>query len=212
MFSSDVHPDGRVVKIFTKISVTIRRFVHHIDKQRFILINGDSSMTEQEFKETVLPHHAMMLAEAIRLLKNRDEALDCLQDSVTSLWKSRWELAKVGNIKAYCIRSVTNRALGMIRQRRNTCSEYSNDLPGDITPVSSVERRENVEILRKAIKLLPENERKVVLMKAINGMSGDEIAEATGFTISNVRVLLYRGRKRIKDYLKNMDYDGKGFE
>ena len=170
-------------------------------------------MTEKEFKETVLPHHAMMMAEAMRLLKNRDEALDCLQDAVTSLWKSRRELAKVGNIKAYCIRSVTNRALGMIRQRRNTSSEYSNDLPSDVTPASAVERRENAAILRKAIKLLPENERKVVLMKAINGMSGDEIAEATGFTATNVRVLLHRGRNRIKDYLKqNMDYDGKGFE
>ncbi|MDE5849321.1 MAG: RNA polymerase sigma factor, partial [Muribaculaceae bacterium] len=64
-----------------------------------------------------------------------------------------------------------------------------------------VERREKVAILRKALKLLPENEREVVMMKAINGMSGDEIAEATGLSTTNVRVLLHRGRKRIKDYM-----------
>ncbi|MDE6479101.1 MAG: sigma-70 family RNA polymerase sigma factor [Muribaculaceae bacterium] len=160
-------------------------------------------MTEKEFKETVLPHHKMMQAEAMRLLKDRDEALDCLQDAVTALWKSRLELANVSNIKAYCIRSVTNRALEMMRQRHISYSEYYNkDLPSDVTAASEVERRENVAALRKAIKLLPEKERNVVLMKAINGMSSDEIAEATGLTSNNVRVLLYRGRKRIKDYLK----------
>lgn len=159
-------------------------------------------MTEKEFKETVLPHHAMMLEEAMRLLKNRDEALDCLQDAVTALWKARKELTKVSNIKAYCIKSVTNRALEMIRQRRLPYSEYGDDLPSDVTPASTVESIEKVAILREAIKALPENERNVVVMKAIQGMSGDEIAEATGFSSANVRVLLYRGRKRIKDYLK----------
>lgn len=170
-------------------------------------------MTEKEFKETVLPHHQMMLEEAMRLLKNRDEALDCLQDAVTALWKSRLELNKVSNIKAYCIRSVSNRALEMIRQCHVAYSECRKDIPSEGTADSEVERRENVSILKKAIKLLPENERKVVLLKAINGMSSDEIAKSTGFTATNVRVLLHRGRKRIKDYLKkNMDYDGKGFE
>ena len=170
-------------------------------------------MTEKEFKEAVLPHHSMMLAEAMRLLKNRDEALDCLQDAVTSLWKSRIELAKVSNLKAYCIRTVSNRALEMIRQRHVSYSEYGKDLQSDVKSDSEVERSENAAILKKAIKLLPENERKVVLMKAINGMSSDEIADAIGLTSNNVRVLLYRGRKRIKDYLKkNMDYDGKGFK
>ena len=56
--------------------------------------------------------------------------------------------------------------------------------------------------MRNAIKILPENERNVVLMKAIKGMSSDEIADSTGLTSNNVRVLLPRGRKRIKDYLK----------
>ena len=158
-------------------------------------------MTEQEFKETVLPHHQMMLGEAIRLLKNRDEALDCLQDAVTALWKSRQELAKVSNIKAYCIKSVSNRALEMIRQHKISDSEYGKDLPSDMTAASAVERRENAAILRKAIKHLPENERKVVLLRAINGMSSDEISKTTGFSPTNVRVLLHRGRKRIKDYM-----------
>ncbi len=158
-------------------------------------------MTEQEFKETVLPHHSMMLAEAMRLLKNRDEALDCLQDAVTALWKTRGELSKVSHIKAYCIKSVTNRALEMIRQRHAANTDISNDILSEASPSSAVESKENITILREAIRHLPESERKVVVLKAIRGMTSDEIAEASGLTAANVRVLLHRGRKRIKDYL-----------
>ncbi len=158
-------------------------------------------MTEKEFKETVLPHHKMMLAEALRLLKDRDEALDCLQDAVTSLWKIRGELRKVSNIKAYCIKSVSNRALEMIRQRQISYSEYDKDILSDDTSSSAIERKEKIAILREAVKLLPENERKVVMLKALKGLSSDDIAEAAGLSTANVRVLLHRGRKRIKDYL-----------
>ena len=90
-------------------------------------------MTEKEFKETVLPHHQLMLAEALRLLKNRDEALDCLQDAVTALWKSRKELTTVKNVKAYCMKIVCNRALEMIRQRKISDSEYGKNLQSDGT-------------------------------------------------------------------------------
>ncbi len=159
-------------------------------------------MTEQDFKETVLPHHGVMMAEAMRLLKNRDEALDCMQDAVTALWKSRSKLTQVSNIRAYCIKSVSNRALEMIRHRQDRYSDYGEDLPSDESATSEIEGKEKATILREAIKLLPENERKVVLLKAIKGMTSDEIAEASGLTPVNVRVLLHRGRKRIKDYLK----------
>ncbi len=158
-------------------------------------------MTEQEFKETVLPHHSMMLAEALRLLKNRDEALDCLQDAVTSLWNSKSKLTSVGNIKAYCIKSVSNRALEMLRQRPFSYSEYDKDLLSDDTSSSAVESKEKIAILREAVKLLPENERRIVMLKALKCLSSDEIAEVSGLSTANVRVLLHRGRKRIKDYL-----------
>ena len=159
-------------------------------------------MTEEEFKKAVLPHHKMMLAEAMRLLKNRDEALDCLQDAITSLWKSRSKMSQVENIKAYCLKSVSNRALEMMRQQHISYSEYSNDLQGDVTPVSTLESIEKGAIIKLAINSLPENERKVVLMRAINGMTSEERANATGFTPANVRLLLHRGRKRLKDFMK----------
>lgn len=160
-------------------------------------------MTEEEFKETVMPHHTVMMAEALRVLRDRDEALDCLQDALTSLWKSRNSLRGVANVGGYCVRTVSNRALEMIRSRKDIQPDTGDNLSGSDTPVTEMERTEKVSMLRQAVKLLPENERKVIVLKAIKGLTGEEIAEATGLSIANVRVLLHRGRKRLREYMEN---------
>lgn len=158
-------------------------------------------MTEEEFKEKVMPHHARMMAEALRILKNREEALDCLQDAMTALWKSRDTLYDVENIAAYCVRSATNKALEMLRRPSFVSTDAGKDIMSGETPAESIEQTEKVALLKQAVKLLPEIERRIIVMKALKGLSNEEIAQTTGLTQANVRVLLHRGRKKLKDYL-----------
>lgn len=159
-------------------------------------------MTEEEFKAAVMPHHKMMLAEALHILQNRDDALDCLQDAVTALWKSRSSLSDVKNIKAYCIKAVTNRAIEMLRRQVKTEDESSDTMTSDDPPDIEMERAEKIALLKKAIRLLPDNERMVIVMKVIKNMTGEEIAEASGLSHANVRVLTHRARQRLKEYLE----------
>lgn len=159
-------------------------------------------MTEEEFKAAVMPHHQMMMAEALHILQNRDDALDCLQDAVTALWKSRNKLHDIDNIKAYCIKVIANRAIEMLRRQVKTENETSDAMTSDDPPDLAMERAEKIALLKKAIKLLPENERMVMVMKVIKNMTGEEIAEATGLSHANVRVLTHRARQRLKEYLE----------
>lgn len=159
-------------------------------------------MTEEEFKKAVLPHHQLMMAEALHILQNRDDALDCLQDAITALWKSRETLLSVGNIRAYCIKTVSNRAVEMLRRQIRTEDESNDTMISDDPPDAALERAEKMSLLKKAVKLLPENERMVIVMKVLKEMSGEEIAETTGLSHSNVRVLTHRARQRLKEYLE----------
>lgn len=159
-------------------------------------------MTEEEFKKAVMPHHQLMMAEALHILQNRDDALDCLQDAITALWKSRKTLLSVGNIRAYCIKTVSNRAIEMLRRQIRTEDESNDTMISDDPPDAALERAEKMALLKKAVKLLPENERMVIVMKVLKGMSGEEIAETTGLSHSNVRVLTHRARQRLKEYLE----------
>ena len=159
-------------------------------------------MTEEEFKKAVMPHHQLMMAEALHILQNRDDALDCLQDAITVLWKSRKTLLSVGNIRAYCVKTVSNKAIEMLRLQVRTEDESNDNMISDDPPDAALERAEKMALLKKAVKLLPENERMVIVMKVLKGMSGEEIAETTGLSHSNVRVLTHRARQRLKEYLE----------
>lgn len=159
-------------------------------------------MTEEEFKNSVLPHHKLMMAEALHILRNEEDALDCLQDVIASLWKFRKNLREVENMRAYCLKAISNRAIEMIRLHPPEDKETDNSIPAEDNTDALVERSEKVALLRMAIRLLPEIERKVIVMKAIKGMSGEEIAKATGLSHSNVRVLIHRARTKLKEYLE----------
>lgn len=65
-------------------------------------------------------------------------------------------------------------------------------------------RREEILLLRKAVALLPELLRTVVIMKTIDGMSYPEISEVTGINEQTLKNRMFRARKELAKNLKQM--------
>lgn len=63
------------------------------------------------------------------------------------------------------------------------------------TPALARELRER---LQRAVDTLPTAQREVVVLRDIEGLDGPEVAEALGITEANARVLLHRGRARVR--------------
>ena len=62
-------------------------------------------MTTEQFKQQILPFHAMMYGVAKAILESEDDACDAVQDSMMSLWQKRDSLPSVANLRAYCAAS-----------------------------------------------------------------------------------------------------------
>lgn len=92
-----------------------------------------------------------------------------------------------------------NRAKDMNRSfwRRNTCGEYSEELEN--TPVFENEEESD---LFDAVMELPEKYRIVIHLFYYEDMEIKEISKVLGISESNVKVRLSRGRKMLKDRLK----------
>ena len=158
-------------------------------------------MTEEEFRTRVMCHRQLMMAIAMTVLCNRDDALDCLQDTFVGLWRARSKLSGVENMRQYCMTSVRNNALKMVSKRSSFSLEKAEEMVSDGEPASRLEGKESLTILASGLRKLPESQRRVVLMSAISGLSAPEISDLTELSPSNVRVPLSRGRKALKEFL-----------
>lgn len=160
-------------------------------------------MDELQFKGLIMPLHKTLYAFALSILHDEHDAADCLQDTFTRLWENRHRLADVGNVRAYAIVTVKNIALTMAAHRSHQGMSLD-DEPPDIpdsspTPHEALANRDSLHTMQSMLGQLPENQRKVVLLSGVAGLSNSEIGKATGLSDENVRVLLSRGRKKLRN-------------
>ena len=159
-------------------------------------------MDAAEFKQQFLPYHRKLYRTAFRLTENPQEAEDMVQEAYLKLWNKRDELAGVLNTEAYCVTLVKNLCYGHAPEELN--------LPTDTNIAREVEQRDEVNQVRRLIGRLPEQQKRVILLRDVNDCSFEEIEQATGLNAINIRVLLSRARKKIREqYNAIMNYESK---
>lgn len=75
------------------------------------------------------------------------------------------------------------------------------ELPAELQAREDPRRAEVAEVLR-AIRSLPEAFREPLVLRLVEGMTGEEIAERCGFTYDSIRVNLHRGMQKLREALK----------
>jgi len=165
-------------------------------------------MTATEFNEKVVPLNRQLYRYAFRYLGNQDDSKDAVQDVFVKLWNMRSELVTVSSIEAFSIRVMRNHCLDRIKSKKTVSidvHEYFSNRPGiEMAPDRQLEVSNSVDIVRNAITEMQEPQRSVVRMRDIEGYSNEEIAETLGIADGTVRVILSRGRNRIRQILAKM--------
>lgn len=161
-----------------------------------------------EFKEKYITCSKTMYWAAYRLTGNNDEAEDIVQETFLRLWSHREFLDNVGNAEAYSVRMVRNVYIDKRRgQHIDTVLSGTENLQiasaDDI--VRRTEHRDLADKARDIIDRLPEQQRRIVFMKDIEDMTYDEMAGLTGLTVQNLRTLLSRGRKTLRQLITGLD-------
>jgi len=160
-------------------------------------------MNESRFKNCVMPLHKTLYAYALTILRNESDADDCIQEAFTRLWENRGRLSEIENVAGYATVTVKNIALSMVSRSRPAFDAIDGSIP-DIadsapTPSSLTEAKDDLEKLRNMLQSLPANQRRVLTLNGVGGLSSSEIHHATGLSEDNIRVLLSRGRKKLRE-------------
>lgn len=159
-------------------------------------------MTEQEFRQRVLPLQRLMYGAALKMGMPPDDAADAVQETQVKLWRRRDGIPDdSGELRLYSMAALRNECISMLRRKKPSVAlEEAAELraPEETSSTEYRDTRRRIEIL---IDSLPPGQGKVIRLSSFGGLDNSEIAEATGQTENNVRQLLSRGRRRLRELL-----------
>ena len=157
------------------------------------------------FKQRFLPFHPKLYRIAYALLDNKADAEDILQDAYCKLWNKRDELGDIQNPEAFSITLVKNLCLDFLRSPKALETVL---LTTDSSPEKELEEKEDIRHIQELIEQLPENQRQVIRLRGIEDCSYEDIEQITGLSSSNIRTLLSRARKLIREKLEKASCHG----
>ena len=159
------------------------------------------------FKQLLLPLYPRLQRVALRLLGNAEDAEDMVQEVYMKLWSKRDALPDVQDVEAYCVTLTKNMCIDRLRMAeadKADVDEVPTMLAATDDVEAQVERRDAVEQVKQIIETLPEHQQQVITLRDMEDCSFEEIAEQTGLTAVNIRMLLSRARKTIRERLKKL--------
>ncbi|MCC9167998.1 RNA polymerase sigma factor [Pontibacter harenae] len=168
-------------------------------------------MDLQEFKTQVLPAKDKLYRLAVLMLHNKEEAEDMLQDVFLKLWTNRHKLHTYTSIEAFAMTVTKNMCLNKLKagKVRKQIDIAGMELSSD--EASPYQRSEVVDSLNKVqglVAMLPEQQKLILHLREEEGCSFEEIEQITNLNINNIRVLLSRARKSIRDgFFKLENYE-----
>ena len=159
------------------------------------------------FKQLLLPLYPRIQRVALRLLGNAEDAEDMVQEVYMKLWNKRDALPDVQDVEAYCVTLTKNMCIDRLRMAEVE-KEDVDEVPTMLAAIddveAQVERRDAVEQVKQIIETLPEHQQQVITLRDMEDCSFEEIVEQTGLTAVNIRMLLSRARKTIRERLKKL--------
>jgi len=159
-------------------------------------------MNSEEFKIKFLPFHKKMYRIAFRLLENSEEAQDVVQEVYVKLWEKRNEMNSVNNAESFCVVMIKNLCMDVLRSARNRSVPFENvyiDNNESHSLLNDFENKEALQVVEEIIKKLPEQQQLIFRLRHNDDCSLEEIEKITGLSSVNVRVILSRIRKTIKE-------------
>ena len=177
---------------------------------------------EEAFVALVERFHAPLLRLAGAYVPNRAVAEEVVQDTWLGVVRGIARFEGRSSLKTWLFRILVNRARTIgVRERREPAVDPSREpavsperfaasggwarppAPWADAADDRIAARQSVTHVVKHLSELPDGQRHVVLMRDVEGLSSREVCDVLGISEGNQRVLLHRGRSRLRAMLED---------
>ena len=160
------------------------------------------------YKMLVDRHLRSYLAFATRVIGDRMEAEDIMQEAFIRVWKnaSKWDQDRKTRFTTWFYRIVMNLCIDVKRRRkRKPVSELEEayDISSDDPlPDARLSDKQMAVKISEALEELPERQKMVMTLCYLQGLGNKEAAEILNISTGAIESLLVRGRKKMAELLK----------
>lgn len=151
----------------------------------------NAKLLQDRVEEQVLDSYEGMYRLAYTYVRNEEDALDIVQESVYRAIKNAAAVKEEKHIRTWLWRIVMNTAVDFIRRNRR-------ELAADVFQETGQEDVYRDFDTLEALKVLDEKERAVVVLRFFEDQKLAEIAEVLSENVNTVKTILYRSLKKLK--------------
>jgi len=158
-------------------------------------------MTELEYSNSVIKYENRVFAFIFSKTKDEELAKDVTQDTFMKLWINK-ATVKIESTKSWLFTTAYNHMINLLKFNNrfvdNTILEEKESVV-DVLDTFDVK-----EIVMRELKKLNQQEQRLIVLRDVHNFTYNEIGERMGLTETQVKVYLFRARKKIKDKLKGL--------
>lgn len=151
---------------------------------------------EKQFEDYVVEYREPIYRLAFSYVKNREDALDIVQDAIYKGFLSLSSLKDPNAIKTWFYRIVVNTALDFIKKRKREVTIGDEDILCSIES-NYVDHYMDID-LDNALKALPDTYRTIIILRFFEDLKISEIAKILGINENTIKTRLYRGLDLLK--------------
>ena len=180
-------------------------------------IEGLKRGDEKVFREFVDQYQLSLLKLCIGFLHNQEDAKDIVQDVFIEVFQSIGQFRGDALLSTWLFRIAVNKSMNQIRKNKNKriLSNIDSVMPfkkkaiANITDESEIsdrhiETKEQAKIIRKAIDLLPGNQRIAFILSKYQDLSYKDISGVMNISLSAVESLIHRAKLSLQKKLYNL--------
>jgi len=164
------------------------------------------------FDRLVIKYQDKVFNLCYRFMGNYHDANDCAQDTFIKVYRSLSKFKGQSEFSTWLYRiavntcknrlsSLTYRVSKMMVRLDKPRAEIKDEAH---SPEASLEKSEKNELIQKAIDELSADHKEVVVLRDVEGLSYEEVAEITGYNIGTVKSKLARARERLRNKLRGL--------
>lgn len=160
-----------------------------------------------DFERYVREYQDRIFGFASYFLGNTDDAGDVTQDVLIRFWHHREEI-DTDRLLPWLMRVTRNACIDHTRRGRSKYEVNGDDMDAwaqsEASPDRRLEQSEDERLVEAMLETIPEPYRSVVILREIQDLKYEEISGAMDMPLNTVKVYLHRGRKMLREQLKEV--------